>query len=452
MESYRGGIRIELPRFHVTLEQGGTTFKNDQSTFVPPGGVYFGSQTTPVLGRRLDVTSLAQALGVRGSSLYSKGLFTAHVNRWIDVTGQFLYSQPSTDVNYQQYNYGSFASVNQLLLYSSEQNFVNASAKMPHTTGSTGVEIRPLKRVRIVDTWMTDRLHNSASAFQKDLLGTTPPQNINTSLTSALLTNYSQVDANIFVDIAKGLVARGGYRYVWGNANELVLPFEGLTTHDRLRLQRNIVLGGMTYRAGNKLTLSGEAEGGTSGSTYFPISLYDYQKFRIRGNLQVTPDIGVSASVSFLKDTSPLPNKNDFLSHAESMTMQWNPKGGKRFGFLGTWEHSIVRSNIVYLIPQTLTPAVSNYWESGHTITGLVTTNLPSIFGVSAQFSGGGSFLLSGGSRATNYYQPVGKLTVPIGRHLAWNSEWRYYGFGESFYLYESFRTHLITTGLRFTR
>ena len=81
-----------------------------------------------------------------------------------------------------------------------------------------------------------------------------------------------------------------------------------------------------------------------------------------------------------------------------------------------------------------------------------ITTTLPKLCGVSAQFSGGGSFLLSAGSRASTYYQPVGKLTVPIGRHLAWDTEWRYYGFGESFYLYESFRTHLITTGLRFTR
>jgi len=68
------------------------------------------------------------------------------------------------------------------------------------------------------------------------------------------------------------------------------------------------------------------------------------------------------------------------------------------------------------------------------------------------QFSGGGSFLLSNGTRATNYYQPVGRLTVPVCHNLSWNTEWRYYGFGEAYYLFESFRTHLVTTGLRFTR
>jgi hypothetical protein len=94
---------------------------------------------------------------------------------------------------------------------------------------------------------------------------------------------------------------------------------------------------------------------------------------------------------------------------------------------------------------------LSNYWESGHTITGLVAANF-SVLGRAVEFSGGGSFLLSNGTRATNYYQPVGKLSVPISKNLAWKTEWRYYGFGEAFYLYESFRTHLITTGVRFTR
>ncbi len=448
-ESYRGGVRLELRRFHVTLEEGGTTFKSAQNTFVAPGNVYLGSQTTPVNGTTLDLTSLAQAYGIRGSSIYTKALATAHVTSWMDVTGQFLYSIPSTTTNYQQYNYGSFASLNEALFYNSEQNLVTAAAKMPHSTGSAGAEIRPFKRVRLVDSWMTDRLHNAGDALQKDILGGTPA--IDTDLSSLLVTNYSQAESMIFVDVLKGLVARGGYRYVWGDADELVLPPEGLLTHDNLKLRRNVFLTGLSYRPNAKLSLSGDAEIGSSGNAYFPVSLYDYEKVRVHGNYRLPMSLNLSANVSVLKNTSPLPNKNDFLSHTESLTLQWNPKVAKRFSFIGTWEHNSLNSNIYYLPPQTLFPTVSNYWESGHTISGLVATSF-SLLGRNVQFSGGGSFLLSNGSRATNYYQPVGKLSVPFGKHLAWNSEWRYYGFNEAYYLYESFRTHLITTGLRFTR
>ena len=35
---------------------------------------------------------------------------------------------------------------------------------------------------------------------------------------------------------------------------------------------------------------------------------------------------------------------------------------------------------------------------------------------------------------------------------MSWFSEWRYYGYGEAFLLYEGFRTNLVTTGVRFTR
>ena len=34
---YRGGIRFEKPHFHVTLEEGGTAFKSDQSLYQAPG-------------------------------------------------------------------------------------------------------------------------------------------------------------------------------------------------------------------------------------------------------------------------------------------------------------------------------------------------------------------------------------------------------------------------------
>jgi hypothetical protein len=61
----------------------------------------------------------------------------------------------------------------------------------------------------------------------------------------------------------------------------------------------------------------------------------------------------------------------------------------------------------------------------------------------------GGAFFFSSGSRPTQYYQPVGNAIIPLTASVAWTSEWRYHGFGESFYGFEAFRTHLVTTGIR---
>lgn len=450
-ENYRGGVRIELRRFHVTLEQGGTTFKSGQDAFIPPGGKALPYPSTVVQGQTLGLTSLAQAYGMRGHSIYSKVLASAHATNWLDVNGQFLYSLPSTDVNYQQYNYGAFTPVNQALVYNSEQFLLTGSAKLPHTTGNVGSEIRPLKRVRIVDSWITDRLHNAGAANQSDRLGTTPPQTTALALNSLLYSNYNQVEGLVFVDLYKGLVGRVGYRYVWGDSNTLVMPQTGLIGNDFVKVRRNAGLFGLTYRHG-KWSASADTEVASSGGADFRTSLYDYQRVRGHISYQLLPTVNLSTNISVLQNNNPqVAIKSDFLSHQEAFNVQWNPKAVKHVTVLGTWEHQSLSSDILYLVPQTLASTNSHYWESGNTFTGMIAASLP-LFGRSLQFSGGGSFLLSNGTRATNYYQPVGRLSVPVLKNLAWNTEWRYYGFDEAYYLYENFRTHLVTTGLRFTR
>ncbi len=65
------------------------------------------------------------------------------------------------------------------------------------------------------------------------------------------------------------------------------------------------------------------------------------------------------------------------------------------------------------------------------------------------KLTAGGSMFLSTGSRPTDYYQPVGRFLVPFGKHVHWYAEWRWYGFFETLYRYEEFRTHHFITGFR---
>ena len=84
-----------MKKFHVTLEQGGTTFKDDQQVFTSTQN--FGNNTTPILGQQMYLNDLTQAYGVRGDSIYSKVLLTANPTPWLDVFGEFLYSRPDDD-------------------------------------------------------------------------------------------------------------------------------------------------------------------------------------------------------------------------------------------------------------------------------------------------------------------------------------------------------------------
>ncbi len=97
-------------------------------------------------------------------------------------------------------------------------------------------------------------------------------------------------------------------------------------------------------------------------------------------------------------------------------------------------------------------PQPSIYRENSHAATALLHFSWPVAGAFAPQLIAGGSLLISSGSRPTTYYQPMVKLTLPAGKHLAWFAEWRYYGYGEAFYLYEGFRANLATLGVRYTR
>jgi len=444
---YRGGVRFELRRFHVTLEAGGTTFADDQNVYTASSSKNFGNRSDPLVGQTLYLSNLLASYGISGNSKYSKALFTANATPWLDLYGQFLFSQPDSEVNYRQSDSGSLVLQSQLLFYNSQQYLVSAKSKLPHTSASFGAEIRPGHRVRILESWLTDRLHQSSSATSRQTLETSAPTSA--LLASSLTTNYNQEEINIFFDATTRLSLRAGYRYVWGDARDLTLPPAGLASSDQGKLRRNVAIGGIVFRPTQKISISGEVEDGSSSAAYFRTSLYDYRKVRARARYQATAALSLAADFSLLNNENP-GNHYDLLAQQESLSLLWAPS--KSWDFQGSYSRSTLRSDISYLVPQILQPEQSRYRDNAHTVTALFSATLPGGSGFVPKFSAGGSFFISSGSRPTSYFQPSAKLFVPVSKNLNWFTEWQYYGYGEAFYLYEGFRTHLVTTGLRLTR
>ncbi len=63
----------------------------------------------------------------------------------------------------------------------------------------------------------------------------------------------------------------------------------------------------------------------------------------------------------------------------------------------------------------------------------------------------GGSMFACSGSHPTRFYEPVGRLVLPLRKHVYWTAEWRFFGVSDIFYSYETFRAHIFQTGLRLT-
>jgi len=442
-DNYRGGLRIELNRFHATLEQGGTKFsESDQSSF---SGVNTGNRGTPVAGQTVVLNSLSQVYGITGDSIYSKALVTARPFNWLDVYGQFLFSQPKTNVAYSEAAAGNLVDPNTLSFYTRSQLSAGGGAFQPHTSGNAGFEIRPWRRLRIVESWMTDRFHDAASSLLAQQLGGGPTTN--SGLNYGMFVNYNQNETNAFLDITNKLTVRGGYRRVWGDATVLGSSFSQTGLLESGSLQRNVGLAGLTFRNGTKLSVNLDYEGASSDHIYFRTSLNDYHRGRARARYQILAPLWIQANFEVLNNQNPSPEiRFDFQSRTNSVMLQWMPNNGKRVSVTAEYDRSTVRSDIRYL-DLFFAPATSSYRDNAHGATSVV-----DLAAGPGKVSLGGSLFISAGSRPTRYYQPLARVSWPIVPHIHWNAEWRYYGFGEQYYQFEGFRTHLFMTGLKVTR
>ena len=452
--NYRGGIRFEYNRWHITLEQGGTTYKNDdQASF---NGVNYCDRTTPILGTTEVLTTLQQNYGIRGSSIYSKILATASPTRWIDLTGQFLFSQPKTDARYFDAVTGNLALLSSLLIYSGQYSVGSSAATAPHVVGNAGFEIRPFRRLRIVDSYMTNRYHDTGfGALTEQILLSSASSGpaILDALNTKQVVNYNQEEIQAIFDVTSKLSVRGGYRYVWGDATVRAGQLDQSGPLGFGELRRNVGLAGINIRPIQKLSVNLDYEGASTDRNYFRTSLYNYHRARIRARYQAANALFFQANFSILDNQNPTAGvQNDFRSRDNSLALFWTPNGGKRISVMAEYNRSTLHSSIDFLLLPFFTPSVSVYRDNAHTATSMIDFTLPAFHGVAAKLSAGGSFFISGGSRGTDYYQPLGRLSVPLQKHLSWNSEWRYFGYGEDIYRYEGFRAHMFLTGFRVSR
>jgi hypothetical protein len=262
--------------------------------------------------------------------------------------------------------------------------------------------------------------------------------------------NYNRQEVDLLLDVTRKVTLRVGHRYVWGDAEARASQLSQRGPLDASLLRMQVGLAGVTYRPAQKLSLHFDFEDSGSARTYFRTSLSDYQKGRARVRYQVLGSLALSADLSVLNNQNPVPGiRYDFLSRDSTVSVFWTPKGGKRISLLGDYTRSTLRSDLSYLVPQTLQPARSFYRENAHTATGLLEVNLLSTKRGPAKISAGGSFFSSSGSRPTQFYQPIGRFSFPLHKKLAWFGEWRWYNLAEPFYLFEGFRTHTVVFGLR---
>ena len=283
----------------MTLEQGGTTFKDDDQAYGNQRNK--GDRTTPLLGQTLVLNNLLQAYAIRGDSIYERALLTATPLSWLTLSGQFLYSQPQTDVHYTDLATGNLALLT--TFYTSMAGLGTGNAKQPHVTGNAGFELRPFRKLRIVESWMTDRYHDASfGLFTAQFVPATTQQ---TALPEQQVVNYNQEQVDAIFDLTSKVTLRGGFRYVWGDATVRAGQLSQTGTFASGELRRTVGLAGATLRPWQKLRINLDYEGASSDQIYFRASLNDYHKMRARAQYQVAASLAFTANFTVLDNQNP---------------------------------------------------------------------------------------------------------------------------------------------------
>jgi hypothetical protein len=447
-DRYLGGVSIELKNYHLTLEQGGLKFSDNQNTAF--SGTNYGNRLTPIFGRQLLLTDESQVYDVTGSAIFSRALVSGTPLSWLYFSGQFLYSQPQTDTRFEQRGAGNFVNLQTISFFNTQQDVISAAAKQPHTSGDFNLTISPFSRLRLLETISTNRFHTASSLLASQLTNFTPEavQNLAANL---LLVNYNRQQFQVDFDVFKWLTLRAGHKYVWGDAGVTAPPLIGVD-FERADLEQNAAVVGAQVRFGQKVWINADTEVGATDRNYFRTSLHDYKKFSVRARYQALSSLSFTANFTSLDNENPTTGVDyDFSSRQGSLAIFWNPSQAKRISFTGEYTRSTLASNINYINPLFGGPELSHYVDDAHAATALLDV-VPVGGTYGPRISAGGSYFKSTGTRPTGYYQPIAKLSVPLHERVQFFTEWRWYSLTEDFYRYEGFRTHVFVAGLRVAR
>lgn len=451
---YRGGVIFNLPRVNVTLEQGVLKFKDDQRIF-QTGGNNLGNRRTPLLGQTLTLNQLNENYHVRGTTPVSRIQLTATPWDKLTVAGRFVYSKPDLDFDYDRRSVGNFLSFDVLRIFTGELATSASDASRPHILGNLSVEFRPVERVRILESLVTDRFHiASSSSLGRSLTGTRPLAGLadpgNSFSTSSQDSNRFAVNLNqnqleSVVDITPRISVRGGYRYMWADTQ-----LQSLVTgeDESVSLNRNLGLAGFGFRLPRKVDLALDFEAGQGNRVFSRTDVLNYRKIRLRGRYRPSEAVTVTGAFFLMDHENTRPGLGyEFENRGYTYSLSLAPGGGKRLAANFDYSRGDLTSDILFIIPQLLAPDRSRYVEDSHY--GGLSLDVGIIRDIRVNLGYG--ILSTTGSRPLNYHQPRAAIIIPLNRRVAWTTEWRYFGYNEKEVTLQDFHNHLITAGLRFT-
>ena len=445
----RGGVTISNERWSATVEQGYTDFSDGQEVSWNDGPNR-GNRRFPLLGRELSLDRLFQAYDVNGSGPFSRAVIQATPWSRVSLTGPFTYSQNKINVTQNIDAAGELVYASLLTPYTSLLETNYAQASQPRPSGNWSAEFRLHPRLRFVQSWYSDRFHVTGSAALSQLLDASPELAITEFSDRRIDFRYSQNQVDLIFEPERRISLRAGHRYSWGEA-ELPPPEFDLRPEPKTQvaMRRHVGLASAAVRlAGGRLRIGAQAEFSPGSEMYFRTGLDDYWRGKLRVSYRASSALTLHSSYATMANRNDDPQiELDMQSRQFSAGFIWTPEGRSDLSILADYTRSTLASRILMIqLPFFLT-GFAGYEDDGHSGSAFVQTGLP----YGASLKAGGSLFAGSGSRPTRFYNPQIALDGRVTERIRWVGEWQRYGFSESLWPTEDFRSNTISVGLRFS-
>lgn len=443
----RAGLAASGRRWSATVEQGVSDLADSQAVYWN-GASNPGNRRTPFVGRDLALDRLSQRYAVDGSGLFSRAIVQAQPWSRLSVTGQFLYSQPKIDATQQSDAEGQLVYLPYLASYSllSEQSV--SQAGRPRPSGNWSTELRVNRRVRIVQSWYTDRFHVAGSAALTQLLNITPELAVEDASAQRLELRHSQNQTDLLFEPERRFTIRAGHRYAWGEAVTTPPEFDlRLEPKTHATMRRHAALASAAARLlEGRLRMGAQAEYSPGSRAYFRGALDRYQREKLHASFRLPASLTLQGSFTNFRNRNDDPEIDlETDSRQFSAGFSWTPPGSRDVSVLADYTRSSLSSRILTVQLPFFGTGFANYRDDGHA----GSLYFQSVLARGARLKAGGALFIGSGSRPTRFYTPQVEFDGRVSERVRWVGEWKWYGFSERIYPLENFRAHTVSAGLR---
>ena len=450
-DTYRGGIRLNLRKLHGTFEQGARVFKDDQGLYT--NGSSTGLRTSKYLGQQLMLNNGWDAYYIRGDGNFTKGYLTFSPVAWADIYGSIFHTAPRTRSNINEIIQGTGADLNQMTFYTGALDQLYGNAQMPRTSSMLSGEFRFFGHLRLREIYERDDYHNDSAGVTSTLFTLAAGGTLTDSsnLTNRLDVTTNRTTTELFIDVTKRLTLHGGIRWEWGRALTTAGLFNWSGPYENGELHMKIGMAGFEFRPFKSLSLLGDMETSDAKTTFYRTGLMNYIKVRAQARVTLPKSLYFTAGMHYLDNDNPAAGAGyQYTTAAETASLQWLPAAGKHVSIIAEYSHNDLKSNISYVTIFPYTQQQSHYRDNANTGSLMADFTFPGKGVITPKIGFGGSFVTTAGTTPSRYYLPQGRLLIPLTSRVHAYSEWQWYGLSQSLYMYEGFRAHTITTGLRF--